>query len=73
MKKYPRFLFKKFFSSGRDASHPEIWFCVKQLIIPAAPQETRGGSQNCCVAAWYQLVDLTTELPHSLTELPHPC
>jgi hypothetical protein len=59
--------FKTVFYSGRDASFPEILF-ILHSHNSCRPLGDCGGSRDrtrdCCVTAWYQLVDLTTELPH---------
>jgi hypothetical protein len=50
-----------------DASFPEILFNLHSHDS-CRPSGDCGGSRDrtrdCCVSAWFQLVDLTTELPH---------
>jgi hypothetical protein len=79
-----------FFYSGRDASHILRFYFVPHSHDSCRPSGDCGRSwdrtRNCRVAAWYQLMDLTTELPRptklsyhvphwattSHTELPRP-
>jgi hypothetical protein len=64
------FFFLIVFYSGMDASFPEILF-ILHSHGSCRPSVDCGGSRDrtrdCCVTAWFQPVDLTTELPH-----PHP-
>jgi hypothetical protein len=39
------------------------WYITHTVMPPAAPQETVGEAGTAAWTDWYQLVDLTTELP----------
>jgi hypothetical protein len=61
------FLLLIVFYSGMYASFTEILFILHSHVF-CRPSGDCGGSRDrtrdCCVTAWFQLVDLTTELPH---------